>query len=93
MFDALLEDQERKFHQISDHDGRIRLVSTVLSVFEVKELLTVCVKLITSTCVYQCAFSLQLLNSLLEGTNLNNGIPFSFKLLPSLSDTSEIPQL
>ncbi|XP_065919919.1 nuclear pore complex protein Nup133-like isoform X2 [Dysidea avara] len=34
VFDALLDDQERKLHHISDHDSRIRLVSTVLSTFE-----------------------------------------------------------
>ena len=37
VFDALLDDQERKLHHISDHDSRIRLVSTVLSTFEVCE--------------------------------------------------------
>jgi len=52
IFDALLEDQERQLHRISDHDARIRLVSSVLSTFEVHRAVGLpCICLLLKSCV------------------------------------------
>ena len=36
IFKALLEDEEEKLKSLTDHNNRIRLVATVLSVYEVR---------------------------------------------------------